>query len=207
MPCEYPRADGAHRDSAPRADCNRFRLCSRTDGTRLRRPCELMACGCGSSPMVERWPGADDARVLILAAEGWFSLESAPLEDARPGWPGAPGPRRQQRPRQPRPPPRIRPRNRRNATTSRLYPYQCHIATVPAAPPPLRGRRIQGHELQRTTCVTLRQFCLGDASRGGEGCGEWGGWVLGWDQDRCGLRREGRDHVHEDPGRLRRRRA
>src|SRR5690349_16778235 len=29
---------------------------------------------------------------------------------------------------------------------SRIYPYQCHIATVPAAPPPLPGRRIQGHQ-------------------------------------------------------------
>jgi len=40
----------------------------------------------------------------------------------------------------------IRPRNRRNVTTRRLYPYQCRIATVPAAPPPLPARRIQGHQ-------------------------------------------------------------
>jgi hypothetical protein len=37
-------------------------------------------------------------------------------------------------------------RNRRVVTTRRLYPCQCHIDTVPAAPPPLPARRIQGHQ-------------------------------------------------------------
>ena len=57
--------------------------------------------------------------------------------------------------------PRSRAGNRRDVTTRRLYPYQCHIAAVRARPRLLAARRIKGHrEMHRRITVADVEVAL-----------------------------------------------
>src|SRR5690242_19254479 len=69
--------------------------------------------------------------------------------------------------------PQSQARNRSNVTARRLYPYQCHIATVPAAPPPLLGRHIQRHQGHRR-CQEHRPHQLSRTSVAEDSLGEQG---------------------------------